>query len=192
MGVMASQITSLTIVYSTVYSGADQRKHQSSAALAVVRGIHRWPVNSPHKWPVRRKMFPFDDVIMNLIPHLSVYWAWDYLWFQAFHICKRRPMSSTISEKSCSAFRIITSITWWSRQMEAVSALLAFCEGIHRPPHKGPVVTTGNAGFVVFFDVSLNQRLNKQLTRRWFETPWCSLWRHRNDFQCFNHGVNKT
>ena len=41
MGVMASQITSLTIVYSTVYSGADQRKHQSSASLAFVRGIHR-------------------------------------------------------------------------------------------------------------------------------------------------------
>ena len=46
------QITSLTIVYSTVYSGADQRKHQSPASLAFVRGIRRWPVNSPHKWPV--------------------------------------------------------------------------------------------------------------------------------------------
>ena len=64
MGTMASQITSLTIVYSTVYSGADQRKHQSSASLASVRGIHWGPVNSPHKWPVTRKMFPFDDVIM--------------------------------------------------------------------------------------------------------------------------------
>ena len=62
---MASQITSLTIVYSTVYSGADQRKHQSSASLAFVWGIHRRPVNSPHKGPaVTRKMFPFDDVIM--------------------------------------------------------------------------------------------------------------------------------
>ena len=67
MGAIASQITSLTIVYSTVYSGADQRKHQSSASLAFVLGIHRWPVNSPHKWPVTRKMFPFDDVIMILI-----------------------------------------------------------------------------------------------------------------------------
>ena len=65
MGVMVSQITSLTIVYSTIYSGADQRKHQSSASLAFVWGIHRWPVNSPHKWPVTRKMFPFDDVIIN-------------------------------------------------------------------------------------------------------------------------------
>ena len=49
MGTMVSQITGLTIVYSTVYSGADQRKHQSSASLAFVRGIHRWPVNSQHK-----------------------------------------------------------------------------------------------------------------------------------------------
>ena len=65
MSVIASQITSLTIVYSTVYSGADQRKHQSCASLAFVWGIHRGPVNSPYKWPVKRKMFPFDDVIMK-------------------------------------------------------------------------------------------------------------------------------
>ena len=64
MGAMAAQITSLTIVYPTVYSGADQRKHQRSASLAFVRWIHRWPVNSPHKGPVTREMFPFDDVIM--------------------------------------------------------------------------------------------------------------------------------
>ena len=64
-GAIASQITSLTIVYSTVYSGGDQRKHQRSASLAFVWGIHRRPVNSPHKWPVTRKMFPFDDVIMH-------------------------------------------------------------------------------------------------------------------------------
>ena len=130
MSTVASQITSLMIVYSTVYSGADQRKHQSStglhernspvtgkfpsqrasnaenvsiwwrhhafilhwwsgqkleeqtvilshtyasyllhigikAPLAFVRGIHQWPVNSPHKGPATRKMFPFDDVIMH-------------------------------------------------------------------------------------------------------------------------------
>ena len=65
MSPMASQITSLGIVYSTVYSGADQRKHESSASLAFMRRIHRGPVNSPHKRPVTRKMFPFDDVIME-------------------------------------------------------------------------------------------------------------------------------
>ena len=59
-GAITSEITSLTSVYSTAYSHADQRKHQ--------RGIHRGPVNSPHKWLVTRKMFPFDDVIMDESP----------------------------------------------------------------------------------------------------------------------------
>ena len=70
MGGIASQITSLTIVYSTVYSGADQSKHQSSASLAFVWGIHRGPVNSPRKWPVTRKMLPFDDVIMYALIYI--------------------------------------------------------------------------------------------------------------------------
>ena len=47
-----------------LHSGVDQRKHQSSVSLAFVLEIHRWPVNSPHKWPVTRNMFPCDDVIM--------------------------------------------------------------------------------------------------------------------------------
>ena len=88
MTAITSQITSLTVVYSTVYSDADQRKHQSSASLAFVWGIHRGPVNSPHKWPVSRKMFPFDDVIM--IPRIykcvtpdQTYPndAWNRFWF---------------------------------------------------------------------------------------------------------------
>ena len=66
MGAIAVQITSLTTVYSTVYSGADQGKHQRSASLAFVRGVHRGPVNSPHTWPVTRKKVPFDDVIMEV------------------------------------------------------------------------------------------------------------------------------
>ena len=64
MGALASQIIIPTIVYSTVYAGADQRKHQCSASLAFVRVIHLWLVNSPHKLPVTRKMFPFHDAIM--------------------------------------------------------------------------------------------------------------------------------
>ena len=57
LSAMASQITGISIVHSTVCSGADQRKHQSSASLAFVRGIHWWPVNSPHKGLVTRNMF---------------------------------------------------------------------------------------------------------------------------------------
>ena len=82
MSMMASQITSLMIVYSTIYSGADQRNHQSSMSLAFVRGIHRWPMNSLHKGPVTQKMFPFDDVIMT--QHCD-YW------------CCTRPKTSSVA-----------------------------------------------------------------------------------------------
>ena len=79
MTAIESQITSLTIVYSSVYSGSDERKHQSSASLAFVREIHRWPVNSPHKGSVTRKMFPFDDVVMIIQPLTE--------WCYGLHIC---------------------------------------------------------------------------------------------------------
>ena len=64
MSMMASKITGVWIVCTIVCSGADQRKYQSSASLAFVRGIHWWPVDCPHKGPVIWKMFPFDYVIM--------------------------------------------------------------------------------------------------------------------------------
>ena len=67
MSTMASQITSLTIVYSTVYSGTDQRNYQSPPSLSFVPGIHRLLVNFPHKEPVTRKLFPIDDIIMECV-----------------------------------------------------------------------------------------------------------------------------
>ena len=78
MGTMASQITSLPIVYLTAYSSVDQRKHQSAALLAFVWGIHWSSVNCPHKWPVTRKMFPFDDVIRFIF-------QWEYNILQQIH-----------------------------------------------------------------------------------------------------------
>ena len=79
MSTVASQITSPTIVYSIVYSDADQRKHQSPASLAFVREIHRWPVNSPHKGPVTRNIFPFDDVIMRIPNRYHVFERYCYM-----------------------------------------------------------------------------------------------------------------
>ena len=75
MSTVASQITSLMIVYTTFYSGADQRKHQISASLAFVRGIHRWLVNSSHEGPVMRKMFPINDVIMYCLCNMRRAWG---------------------------------------------------------------------------------------------------------------------
>ena len=86
MGTIASQITSLTIVYSTVWSAADQNKHQSSASLAFVWGIHQGPVNSPHKWPVTRKMFPFHAIIMKLLAKYILSFA-SHTPIKRAHVC---------------------------------------------------------------------------------------------------------
>ena len=91
MGAMAYQITSLTIVTQSfiraqIIENIKARKHQSTASLAFVRGIYRWPVNSTHKWPVTRKMFPLDDVIMIItrwmfskILTIDIPWSWGIL-----------------------------------------------------------------------------------------------------------------
>ena len=65
MTTMASQITSLTVVYSTVYSDADKKKTSKLRVTGLCVGNSPGAVNSPHKGPVTRKMFPFDDVIMH-------------------------------------------------------------------------------------------------------------------------------
>ena len=86
MSMMASQITSVSMVCSTVCSGEDQRKHKSSASLAFAMGIHQWSVNSPHKGPVTRKMFLWRHhgswcqqsqcLIYSLWPFGSIRFAW--------------------------------------------------------------------------------------------------------------------
>ena len=89
MSAMASQIISLTSVYSSVYSGADQRKHQSSALLASVKGINRWPVNSPLKGPVMSKIFPFDDVIRQFHIRFDLDYRiiiWEYRAWPIFYV----------------------------------------------------------------------------------------------------------
>ena len=105
MSAMASQITNLTIVYSAVYSGADQGKPQSSALLAFLRGIHRWPVNSSYKWPVTRKMFLSDDLIMlaiycrarqNASHRTDNHLLWWYRLPSCLHLCKKGPLTSLI------------------------------------------------------------------------------------------------
>ena len=71
MSAMVPQITCVSIIWSIICSGADQRKHPSSASLAFVKEIHRWPMDSPHKGPVTRKIYPFGNVIMVLF---QIWW----------------------------------------------------------------------------------------------------------------------
>ena len=115
MGAMASQITSLTIVYSTIHSGTDERKHQSSASLAFVCGIHRWPVNCSHKWPVTQKMFPFDDVIM-IFCNLSNDSACQICWYKKGIIwVNDGPVYWHIDpSRSLDGFKLFPMLTsWW-------------------------------------------------------------------------------
>ena len=152
MGTMASKITSLTIVYTTVYSGADQSKHQSSASLAFVWGIHRGPVNSPHKWPVTRKMFPFDDVIMRQ-------------WITISAIINMYVL------KCCH-----DDVIKWKH----FPRYWPFVRGIHRPPVNLLAQRTVTRSFAVFFDLRLNKLLSEQSRSWWLAILSRPLWRHCN------------
>ena len=99
MSSMAFQITGVSIVCSTVYWGADQRKYPSSESLAFETGNHGWLVNSPSKRPVMWKIFSFDDVLM-----LPEYFS----------------LNTRMVDKSQ---------MWWHHQMKIFSALLALCAG---------------------------------------------------------------
>ena len=152
MSTIASQITSLAIVYSIVYSDAGQRKHQSSASLAFVWGIHRGPVNSPHKWPVTRKIFPFDDVIMQSF---------------LYHILlseKNNNITSTSNDRhAISNYRSIecsfSNCLDWRQWNIKVSRHCPFVRGIHRWPFGFPTQRDGNAEMFPFNDVIIKQHV---------------------------------
>ena len=89
-GALASQITGVSIVCSTVFfSSADQRKYQSSASRVFVKGIHQWSVVSLTK-SVTRNMFPFFDVIIFWC--LGVWYRLIYPHIQHYHILATNPM----------------------------------------------------------------------------------------------------
>ena len=119
MGVIASQITSLTSVYSTVYSDSDQRKHHSSASLAFVRGIHRWPVNSLHKGPVTGKTFPFDDVIMKAVSRVFVI-SHDFM--------IRRSDSWWI--KALKFWTVVDNFFWWVKLIMCTHSFVLWCKTV--------------------------------------------------------------
>ena len=158
MGSIASQITSLTIVYSIVYSEADQRKHQSSASLAVVRGIHRtgeFPVQMASNaenvsiWRrhhvQRSNKLHFRTCYLGLNLSWTRYCAavlfssntkwsgWQFvildIRYMCLHVTRARMLLSSLL------------FSWWRHQMETFPRYWPFVRGIHRSPvnssHKG-------------------------------------------------------
>ena len=136
MSMLASQITSHTIVYLSVYSDAYQRKHQSSASLVFVRGIRRSPVNAPHKGPVTRKYF-----------HLMTS-SWDYITSSVYHIVSWGPfywhvlISIPVWKSNHIHYEVLDEITYPLLNFNAV--ILEFWEWISNfTPHlTGPMISS--------------------------------------------------
>ena len=175
MSTMASQIASLTIVYPTVDSGADQQKHQSSASLAFVRANHRWPMNSPHKGPVMPKKFPFDDVIVMTalrfqwrgLKLLGVGMPILLMWTSVLGLCSKcmtRDIVITMRDNYGCDHQHNRTAPWQKYQGHTFSHNLPFVRRIHRSlvhsPHKMSVLWS----FDVCFVIRLSKRLNKQLS----------------------------
>ena len=137
MRAMASQITGVSIVCSNVCSCANQRQHQSCASLAFVRGINRSPVNSPYKGSVTRKMFPFDDVIME-------FFGWNHT-LNVFRPSYYNDVIKSAMASQITSFTIVYSTVYSGadQRKHQSSASLAFVWGIHwspvNPPHKWTV-----------------------------------------------------
>ena len=129
MSTVASQITSLQIVYSSFYSDADQRKHQSCASLAFVRGFHQWPVNSPQKGPVTRKMFPFDDASMDTQHPLLGLISWYPVKFLQLNW---NPRISNLQDTSCfrggawTEMRSVKKRVWRSEDAQFITNVVSW------------------------------------------------------------------
>ena len=133
-----------------------------------MRGIHRLTVNSPHKWPAMRKMFPFGDVIMSGIGDCNS------------HNRRYRGANNVEAWRIHRHNFILGHVSWWRHQMETFSALLAICAGNSPVPGEFPTQRPVTRSFDVFFDLRPNKLLSKQWWGWWLETSSCSLWRHGN------------
>ena len=183
MGAIASQITSLTIVFSTVYLGTDQRKHQSSASLAFVRGIPRRPVYSPHKWPVTWKMFPFDDVIMTGLI-LGLHPANErrrrrryFVTMSPIGWCKPRISPVTITTFSLIAYTLL--VLFFLSLPKTLLRHKKIIAGLHLSPCCSPCPCCSPAACTILlqlFAITTGLSLTKH------GTEYCSLW-------CFPRGI---
>ena len=130
---MASQITSVSIIDSTVCSGEDQRKHQSSASLVFVMAIHRWPVNSPQKGPVTRKMLPFDDVTGSdngLSPGRCQTIIWTNPGILLHFRLRPNAFENVVCEISFHTVALKAHFAWWHIYVSIIWVMIASGDGL--------------------------------------------------------------
>ena len=178
--------------------GCRSKKTSKLRVTGLCAGNSPGPVNSPHKWPVTRKMFPFDDVIMwqKKKKKIKPWVVWiNELWESA----KKKSITKTkqhtakfyvdiLWDMLCTPPPFLQSLAdpWWRHQMETFSALLAFCAE-NSPVPGDPAQRPVTRSFDVFFD--LHKRLSKQSWGWWFETLSRSLWRHCNAEISYSHPI---
>ena len=205
---MVFQITGVSIVCSTVCSCADQRKHQHCASLAFVKGIHRrpmdrWPMDSPHKGPVTRKRFPFDDVVMVTIvcfycqPHVYIQTPPKIAWYHSSYLGNRCFVESFFMYKlfiyillsrhlkkngwcylAGSGLLFKLRFPLWRHDMATLYVLQIPCEGISPVTGGSPSQRASNTGFNVIIYANWNMLLkNQSICRNLGVTA--PMWRHR-------------
>ena len=195
LGAMESQITCLTIVYWTIYSGADQRKHQSSTSLAVVRGIHQCPVNSPHKWPITQ-IFLFiwwrHHAMEQPIMQLAVFWGsftnrlrphqWNPVIFLVGLILILRTLSGLQFPHFTVTEHVVACVTLWPDMVilfhdddEAKRAFTGFQSCAHKP-------------FVKWVPCSINY-INPS-TNRYHDDV--NIWKHFPRYWPFVRGIHRS
>ena len=181
MGAIASQIT---IVYSSVYSDADQRKHESFALLAFVRGIHRWPVNSPHKGLVTRKCSQL----------MTSSW-WQRSSWPRVGDGRGLPLIIVPDIMAPDRFRQILETILLPRHFVKYDDVIKWKHfpptghlcGEFTGPGEFPTQRPVTRSFDDFFDLRPNKRLSKQPWGWWLETPSWSLWRQCNGHSNIGH-----
>ena len=184
MTTMVSQITSLTIVYSTVYSDADQRKHQSSVSLAFVTGTGEFSAQrASYAENVSTSWRHHVSEILKLVSQ-RLHFELAPSSPPMSHPRGPRHLKSPITVDSLhndrryrKLFHIMISrrrhgtamLPWLHHQMETFSALLALCEGNASVTSGFPSQRPVTRNFNVFFGLRLHERMSKQSGRRWFE-----------------------
>ena len=187
---MASQITCVSIVCPIVGSGTDHWKHQSSASLVFVRGIHRWPVNSPYKRPVTRKIFPFDDVIMFYDQSNQTMCCDDFQLPFSFNPSGvetgifRDNLANVIAGYALFLHAISPSAIWYWWWTNGIIFHVTGPLWEKFTGHRWiPLTKASDAELWCFLcSAPEKKRLYKQSLRWWFETPLYPLWRHSNEY----------
>ena len=158
-----------------------------------VRGIHRSPVNSPHKGQWRGALM-FTLICARINGWVNTHEAGDLRRYRPHYdfivMCKKYCLYGLYVHFGCfliPSLQPLIIATWWRHQMETFSALLAICAGNSPVPGEFPTQRPVTRGFDVYFDLRPNKRLSKQSLGWWFETLSPPLWRHRNDWYMLPH-----